>query len=250
VTRSPQPAGSPSSVPFTVRRSIRARRARLTVTAEGEAVVVLPARAAHRIATELVHRNAGWLDRHIDRARARRALLAARPPLTEGRELLVGGIAHLVTVVPEPATRRSRVAVLEQRGAATVALRVHIGASDRRPVRALVEAWLRGRSASLIEARVAMLAAALGVRPSRVSVRAARQRWGSASHAGALSFNWRLVLAPPPVLDYVVVHELAHLVEPGHGRRFWSLVRAHAPNVDEARHWLRDHHAELMAALD
>jgi predicted metal-dependent hydrolase len=65
-----------------------------------------------------------------------------------------------------------------------------------------------------------------------------------------LSFNWRLLLAPPFALDAVVVHELAHLRIRGHGPRFWALVRQHAPRTDEARAWLRAHHAELMAALD
>ena len=235
---------------FSVRRSARARRARLTVTADGDAVVVLPVRAAARSAGVLVDRHADWLVRQVRLARERQARLAARPALAEGRTLVVGGVAHRIVAIETPARRRSFVIVSDATGRSMLELRVHVAPTDGRTVKALVEAWLRRQAAIQLDTRVAVFAPALGVRPSRVSVRAARRRWGSASVAGAISFSWRLVLAPTSVLDYVVVHELAHLVQPGHGRDFWALVRTHAPHVDEARGWLRRHHLELLAALD
>jgi predicted metal-dependent hydrolase len=88
------------------------------------------------------------------------------------------------------------------------------------------------------------------VRSGRLSVRDQRSRWASASARGDLSFSWRLILAPPFVLDAVVVHELAHLRVRGHSRAFWSLVERHAPRTPEARRWLREHARELRAALD
>jgi predicted metal-dependent hydrolase len=98
---------------------------------------------------------------------------------------------------------------------------------------------------------VAMVAAdegpALGVEPARIQVRDQRTRWGSCSARGTLSFNWRLALAPFEVLDYVVVHELCHLREPNHSRRFWSLVESRRPGWREQRAWLREHGAELLA---
>jgi predicted metal-dependent hydrolase len=68
-----------------------------------------------------------------------------------------------------------------------------------------------------------------------------QRRWGSASAKGALNFNWRLVLAPPPVLDYVVVHELCHLLELNHSPRFWARVAAVLPDFRERQAWLREH---------
>ena len=87
----------------------------------------------------------------------------------------------------------------------------------------------------------------LGVEAGRIQVRDQRTRWGSCSAAGNLSFNWRLVLAPFEVLDYVVVHELCHLVEPSHGQRFWSIVEQRRPRYREARRWLHDHGHALLA---
>ena len=87
----------------------------------------------------------------------------------------------------------------------------------------------------------------LGVSFSRIDVRGQRTRWGSCSSRGTLSFNWRLVLAPVEVLDYVVVHEVCHLREPNHSPRFWRLVAERRPEWRRHRDWLRVHGAELLA---
>ena len=100
-------------------------------------------------------------------------------------------------------------------------------------------------------ARISLIAqseaAALGVAYSRITLRDQRSRWGSCSSRGALSFNWRLVLAPHDVLDYVVVHEVCHLVEHNHGPAFWRLVERRRPGFREPKHWLGDHGWEILA---
>ena len=113
------------------------------------------------------------------------------------------------------------------------------------------------RHISEVEARraarelVAMLideeAPEIGVEPVRVQIRDQRSRWGSCSTRGTLSFNWRLVLAPFDVLDYVVVHELCHLREPNHSLRFWKLVEQRRPDWRAQRDWLHEHGPELLA---
>lgn len=205
--------------PYTVRRSARARHIRLTVTRGGQAIVVLPMGAPERSAALLVEKHAEWLDRQLTRIQAGRERASARPSLAQGRQLVVNGQPRLVC-------------------ARTVQER------DR------LERSLRREARRVLEGRVAVLAPLVGVAPTGLAVRAQRARWGSASRSGSLSLNWRLVLAPPAVLDYVVIHELAHLAEPGHTRRFWALVRRHAPDADVARAWLRKNHGELLTALD
>jgi len=100
-------------------------------------------------------------------------------------------------------------------------------------------------------ARIALLAqseaAALGVAYSRLTLRDQVTRWGSCSSKGALSFNWRLVLAPHDVLDYVVVHEVCHLVELNHGPRFWKLLERRRPRYRESKAWLDEHGWEILA---
>ena len=100
-------------------------------------------------------------------------------------------------------------------------------------------------------ARISLIAqseaAALGVRTTRITLRDQRSRWGSCSSKGALSFNWRLVLAPHDVLDYVVVHEVCHLVEHHHGPAFWQLVERAPPDYRESKEWLDEHGWEILA---
>lgn len=241
--------------PHTVRRSTRARRARLTVTRQGELVVVLPARAPDRAAALLVAQHLAWVRHHLDRVQAARARLDERPALTDGRHLAVNGIPHTVRVALVTGEGRPTGPARVERHLASDAdglvgeLVVQPGRTGR-PIEELVEAWLRAEARRVIAARIAARAPAMGVTPGRLTIRAQRSRWGSASRDGSLSFNWRLLLAPPFVLDAVVVHELAHLVVRGHSARFWALVRTHAPRTDEARAWLRAHHEELLAALE
>jgi predicted metal-dependent hydrolase len=87
----------------------------------------------------------------------------------------------------------------------------------------------------------------LGVSYQRIRIGGQRTLWGSCSARGTLSFNWRLVLAPLEVVDYVVVHELCHLRVPDHSRRFWTLVEGHCPHWRHQRDWLREHGPELLA---
>ena len=100
-------------------------------------------------------------------------------------------------------------------------------------------------------ARISLIAqseaAALGVTYTRITLRDQRSRWGSCSSKGALSFNWRLVLAPHDVLDYVVVHEVCHLAELHHGPAFWRLVEKRRPQYRESKQWLDDHGWEILA---
>jgi predicted metal-dependent hydrolase len=209
----------PTLPPYTIRRSARARRSRLTLTDTGDVVVVLPTRAAQREADYLVGRHTTWIDWQQKRLAARRAALASRPTLAVGRLLSVGGINRVVRVGNE----RERAAL------------------ERRLRR---EAW------EAITARVAALGPIVGVTVRGIMVRDQRTRWGSASRTGTLSFNWRLILCPPSVLEYVVVHELAHLRLAGHSTRFWALVERHFGDPRPARRWLREHHDEILHALD
>ena len=208
-------------------------------------VVVLPRRMAVSEADRLVSRHAGWIERHVTRVAEERARLRARPPLGQGRVLEVAGEPLRISCVDGVAHRPLRGRVEPVPGGLVVRL-----GRDGRATAALLEGWLRERAREVLTTRVAARASELAVRPGRVTIRDQSSRWASASASGALSFSWRLVLAPPYVLDAVVVHELAHLHIRDHSRRFWSLVEQHAPRTPEARRWLRGHAAELRAALD
>lgn len=234
---------------WTVRRSTRARRARITVTDDARVVVVLPRRAPAAVAEALVQQHASWVRRHVAAAHERTARIAARPPLGDGRVLEVNGIPHEVRIMPAAAPRAHVSRSLDSDGDGIRGC-LRIEARDQATAAISLDSWLRTEARRVLLSRIAAIAPSMGVTPTRISVRDQRSRWGSASRAGSLSFSWRLVLAPPYVLDAVVVHELAHLRHADHGVRFWALARTHAPRTDEARRWLRAHRDLLRAALD
>ena len=204
---------------FSIRRSPKARRVRLMVTDDGEALVVIPLRAAEREALDLFNKHRDWVARQQAKVEERRIKLATRPSLAAGRVLKINGTARVIRV--STAAQRDR---LERR--------------------------LREEAREIIAARVAIRAPEMEVQPGTLQIRDQKSRWGSASRRGGLSFSWRLILAPPDVLDYVVVHELAHLRHGGHGKRFWNLVEKHYGDHRAARKWLRDHNDDIRQALD
>jgi predicted metal-dependent hydrolase len=112
---------------------------------------------------------------------------------------------------------------------------------------AVSEAEARTAARELFSALVDEEARRIGVTYGRIRIADQRTLWGSCSPRGTLSFNWRLVLAPFEVLDYVVIHELCHLRVPNHSKRFWALVEKHRPQWREQRAWLRQHGPELLA---
>jgi predicted metal-dependent hydrolase len=168
----------------------------------------------------------------------------ARPDVGHGREVPVEGEARRVIVMTAIADRRSSI---DEDAAGTIV--VSRAAGDTRSNGELLEAWLRRRARAAIEERVSVRAAEMDVRVARITIRDQRTRWGSASRSGTLSFSWRLIMAPPSVLDYVVVHELAHFRVTGHSRGFWRVVDAFVTDSAAARRWLRANQSDVRHAL-
>ncbi len=239
-------------LPYTLRRSARARRLRVTIDRRRGVIATVPGtRTGEGPARSLVEpflaEREAWIRGHLTRQAVEAARLAAAGDLGDGSLLRYLGVPHRIRVVAgSPARRRSHV---DRAGDASEdVLLVTLAPRDRRPLAAVVEAWLRVRARDAVEAAIARHAGPLGVVPAAVVVRDTRSRWGSASRAGRVMLAWRLVMAPPAVLETVVVHELCHLRVFGHGPRFWGLVATRIPDHPTHRRWLRVHAAELHAA--
>ena len=213
-------------IDYTVRRSARARRVRVSVDAERGVEVVLPQRAPDRAAGAAIRELRPWIERRLRDLEQVRATVAARDGTVPylGEELLL---------VPEPGRTR-----VHRRGDV---LRVPEG--DAAPA---LERWYRRQAKAEIAPRLDRAVAALGTRYTGLTIRNQRTRWGSCSSTGAMSFNWRLLLAPEDVLDYVVWHEACHLVHMDHSPRFWGLVARHVPDYEAPRRWLRRHGGTLV----
>jgi predicted metal-dependent hydrolase len=216
---------------YTLRRSGRARRLRVTIDLRRGVIATVPGVRTGEAA-----------------ARALAEGIAAAGDVGDGSLLRYRGQLHRVRVAAgAPGSRRSHVERIGDEHEDVML--VTLAATERRPLAGVLEAWLRVRARAAVDAAIARHAGPLGVAPTAVAVRDTRSRWGSASRQGRVMLAWRLVLAPPAVLETVVVHELCHLRVFGHGPRFWDLVATRVPDYAVHRRWLRAHAAELHAAL-
>jgi predicted metal-dependent hydrolase len=213
----------PTETTLLVRRHPRARRVSIRLSADGENIIaVVPARAPLEDALAMARQHADWI-------RGRLEALPERVPFTNGAVLPVHGRQRLVRHIGE-----NRAGVSD-----TGKLLVVGGRAE--DVSRHIEAWLRGEARRVLTDHIRAKVGKSGREPARIAIRDTRSRWGSCSSAGALSFSWRLILAPPEVLDYVVAHELAHLTHPGHGPEFWRTVAQLTEHTIAGRAWLRRH---------
>lgn len=116
----------------------------------------------------------------------------------------------------------------------------------QRRIRQYLQRWYRARALELLRAKAHRYAAPIGVTPAEVSVRQFRSRWGSCTNTGRVVFNTAIIKAPHAVVDYVVIHELCHLIHPNHSQAFWKLVGRHDPAFADHRQWLRLRGAALL----
>ena len=218
-----------SEIDYTIRRSARARHVRVNVHAHHGVEVVLPARARGRpdeLAAAAVVELRPWIERRLREADAVRARLAERSGT-------VPYLGRALSLVAQPG--RSRV---HRRGDALL-----VPDADAGPA---LERWYRRAARAEISLRLDRATAQTGHPYRDLVIRGQRTRWASCSAQGRMSFNWRLMLAPESVLDYVVWHEVCHLEVLDHSRRFWSLLEDRWPRYREDRAWLSRYGATLV----
>jgi predicted metal-dependent hydrolase len=220
-------------IAYTIRRSDRARHARIVVDADGVEVVI-PRRMALRHVEPFVEEKRPWIERTLRRIRGAEERAGIR--LEDGGTVPYLGRQLVLRVRVEPGRVRSHVALR-----AGGVLHVAVGEPGRQPLRDALEAWYRRRARAEVAPRLDAACARAGTRYRRLSIRGQRTRWASCSSNGAMSFNWRLLLAPEEIVDYVVEHEVAHLEVLDHSQRFWRLVGKRSPGYREHERWLRRH---------
>ncbi|MEO1541053.1 MAG: SprT family zinc-dependent metalloprotease [Pseudomonadota bacterium] len=216
--------GSPP-ITVAVRRSARARRLTLRVSSvDGAAVLTVPARVGRRTVDAFLDERTAWL---------REAQTRAPAPVVvgPGSNLPIEGRMCVIT--------RSAGGPLRLEGD-----RLHVPGQEAR-VGARVLAWIKHGARDRVAAAADHHAARIGRSVSRITLRDTRSRWGSCTTEGNIMLSWRLFLAPPEILDYVVAHEVAHLEEMNHAPAFWRIVRELCPDYESHRGWLHSHGAEL-----
>lgn len=223
---------STGSVPVRIMRHQAARRMAIKLDPTVDWIdLVLPPRTP-------LHRGLGFLESKSDWVAAGIAAMPPRIPFRDGQRVPILDEPHRIRHRKRPDPEAPGPVWLDD-GTINVT-----GDSHHVPRR--VRDFLKELARREMVHRSRRFAARLKTKVKRVSVRDTRSRWGSCTSEGHLSFSWRLIMAPEPVLDYIVAHEVTHLVELNHGPRFWRILDRLVPASEEHRTWLRDHRARLL----
>jgi predicted metal-dependent hydrolase len=221
-----------------LKRIASARRFTLRVrAATRDVVLTMPPRGSVTGARNFIERHAAWIGARLQR-------LPAPMPFGGGEIVPIRGVNH--RIVERPRQRGNVWVEPVAKAVADITLpRLCVGA-ERGHVARRVKDFLMREAKRDLEAAVNRHAAKLGVKPRKISLRDTTSRWGSCSSTGALSFSWRLIMAPSYVLDYLAAHEVAHLVHLNHSPSFWKIVARLSTHVDGAEAWLKAHGAGLL----
>ena len=215
---------------YTIRRSSKRRKLTITVERDRSVVVHAPESTPEEMIREIVESKRRWI--YKKRAHAQKYEKQPHPPgkeLVNGESTLYLGREYQIEIIPTDSTE-----IRFER-------RFLIPASLTGGRKRILRNWYIERAKERILPKVESIAVTLGVNLASARIVDNRFRWGSCTVKDNVNLNWRLIKAPMFVIDYVIVHELAHLIEANHTPRFWNIVRTHAPTMEKARRWLRDH---------
>lgn len=219
-------------VDIAVRVNARSRSYRLSIPHSGEPVLTLPPHGRWTEAEAFLLRQTNWLAARLKRA-------AVPVSFGDGALVPVRGIEHRIV-----GTGRVRGVVeqMEEDGLPVLLVPGDPAHQGRR-----LTDWLKAEAARDLARQTTFHAERLGVTVRSIRMRSQSSRWGSCSSTGNLNYNWRLIIAPEFVLDYVAAHEVAHLVEMNHSAAFWATVKRTLPEMEKGRAWLKAHGRQLMA---
>ncbi len=231
-------------VGYAVKRSSRAKNLRLVVDRDG-LIIVAPAAFDLTELNPLLQQKKQWL---LNQFQFFKQIASSRPPSVspppEPQASLDAGIATLLKSPLFFLGRECHIILnIEPHQAIQVRLKLHnlyLTVPDEKVAVAALETWYQRRSRQYFHKRTEELARVIGVTYNSLQVRPLTRRWGSCTSKRNLSFNWRLIMAPPSVIDYVIIHELCHLIELNHSKRFWAIVASRCPTYYKERLWLRD----------
>lgn len=218
-------------LPVTVRVSKRARRMALRLDSANRAVMlVIPERASLKKAWHFAREHEAWI-------RSKLSELPQPVPFVDGCVLPLSGRDRTIRIRIDPSRKTTDIQMEDAF--------LHVRTNREEPS-ARIERFLKGFAKDTLSCMAMEKAGAIGKAPSSIRIRDTKSRWGSCGPDGQLSFSWRLIFAPPAAMDYVVGHEIAHLVHMNHGVRFWRLCESLCLDYNSGKRWMRTHGHELL----
>lgn len=208
----------------------------IIIDRNGEVRVHAPFHASKKQIYEVVRKKADWIERKVNEIKARNSKLICRQ-FVGGEKILYLGKEYILQIV-EKDSGRSDVIIHE----GTVTVYISPGLSDESRKETIKEAlikWYEQHFSEIVKERLKNYSLQLEAAPCKVVIKNQKTMWGSCSQKGNINLNWRLVMAPVEIIDYVIVHELCHLKVMNHSKDFWNLVASVLPNCEKSRKWLK-----------
>ena len=233
------------SITYTLRLDKRLKVIQLRLLPSAIVEIVTPAKLTQAEIEHIFIAKSKWLRGRLDKL----ASLAENPvnqQLVSGSQLLYKGEPHTLTILP--GSTKVEVSLLPGELQVNLPQRYAEHEQVSTIVEQIVKAWLVDQAGNLFVDKTKHWAAVIGVHPAKITIRDQKTRWGSCSSLGNINYNWRIIMAPLWVADYLVIHELCHILVPNHSANFWEQVSRFSPDHQECRKWLTDN-GKLLSRL-
>jgi predicted metal-dependent hydrolase len=227
-----------ATISFEVEYSPRRRTVQIAVQVPGKVMVTAPAGRTDQDLLDVVSKKGLWITQKLYMMKTMRMQPVVRE-LVSGESFLYLGRGYRLDLQLDEKAKKPSISMKAGQ------IKIHSRSMDQDYLRTHLIAWYRTKAAKLIGDRVRYYSQKMGVTPKSVIIKDQKKRWGSCTSTGNLYFNWRSILAPASVVDYIVVHELCHLMELKHSARFWSLLRAVLPEYEAKKQWLKENGVKL-----
>ena len=227
-------------VSYSLKRSSIARLLRISINPQKGLSVTVPSRYPLRDLPEFLQSKSSWILKHLASSKTGPAGPEAKQPHSIRTVPYLGQKLKVARGISGNNQDRP-ISIVQDR------LLINLPSVKGSELRLEIARWLIDQSVKIIESKVKIFCERMGLKCRRVTIRNQRTRWGSCSRLRNLSFNWRIIMAPEKIVDYVVIHELCHLKEMSHSKSFWALVSGYCPQWREHRRWLNAHTTELNA---
>lgn len=213
-------------------RLIRSRRKTACINVrEGEVSIRVPLRFPETAAVAFIDSKSSWIKQKLQEQQ--QVIAANQRSFTEGEMLrYLGGSYQLVIRSAE----QPLVCISDD----TVQVHLPTAEQSTESIRGALINWYRQQAKSILEGKVEQFKLMIRVEPEKLTIRTCKSRWGSCSASGRLMFNWKIIMAPEAVVDYLVVHELCHMLEHNHSQLFWQQVERVLPEYRQQRRWLKE----------
>jgi len=224
-----------NEIAYTVTKTKR-KTIGITINMYGEVKVAAPLHISEKQIGEIIRKKADWIIRKVNEVKKMNSNIVYKKYVS-GEKILYLGKEYALEIA-EMGTRKDEVYIQDD----TISVYIKHGLTEESKKQAIKEElikWYRQRFAEIIKERIEKFSQQLKVIPCKVVIKDQKTRWGSCSKKGNINLNWRLVMAPIDIIDYVVVHELCHLKVMNHSKDFWNLVESILPSCREKREWLK-----------